>query len=769
MRSSAQASVASGASRRARLLPLAAILMLVGVLAGAGFFRAADNTLHTALSTLQSHPASGQLHIVEMDAASVAAIRRWPWTRDHYARVVDRLNAAGVRSIAFDVDLSAQSDTRHDRLLADALARSGAMVVLPTFAQRADLNSRRSLSALPIPQLRGHASLASVSVVPDQDGLVRNMPLGTVTAGLARPSLSAQIAQRSGAVDELFPIDFSIEPDTIPRHSFVDIERGVADARSLRGKDVLIGATAIEMGDRYAVPRHGVVPGVVIQALAAETLFTGVPTHGGWVPALLLAGGLALWLFGARSHAATAGRGAAAGAAVLCAHLAADARFGTVWDSVPGLVLIVAAGLWQTAMLHRQRQEQRRCTDADTGLPNTRALAKDAHPRAGGYTVAVMIANYDALKSVVGQDRVGVLVTRLAERLASAGKVPVVYRIDDRALAWESALPHYELEDLLLGLKAVMRSPLEVAGRRVDVTLAFGIAEAGAAAQAMHAASTALREGAVFTYHEAAEQAALAQQVSLMGELDQAIVARELQVFYQPKLHLASNAIASVEALVRWEHPQRGLLRPDSFIPLAEQSDRIDDLTLYVLHQTIADLRAWCARGLVIKAAVNISARLLSSRAFIAAAEDILRATGVPRTRLIFEVTESATIENPDAAVEALHRFRELGVTISMDDYGTGQSSLTYLRTLPISELKIDRSFVQFAHQDRNDALLVRSTVQLAHELEMEVVAEGVEDEACLAFLRDAGCDYAQGYLIGKPITAGELQARLLAEERRAA
>ena len=275
--------------------------------------------------------------------------------------------------------------------------------------------------------------------------------------------------------------------------------------------------------------------------------------------------------------------------------------------------------------------------------------------------------------------------------------------------------------------------------------------------EATHAASEALRLGTHWTYHQTAERAALERQVSLMGELDAALHRDEIHVLYQPKLHLESNRITSVEALVRWDHPTRGYLRPDLFIPMAEESDRITDLTLFVLRQTIEDLGNWCAQGLVISAAVNISARLIASPSFISAAEILLAGTGVPRHRLTFEVTESAAIADPDSAASALQKFRDMGIQISMDDYGTGQSTLSYLKRLPLSELKIDRSFVQFAHEDKNDALLVRSTLELAHGLGLKVVAEGVEDEACLAFLRQIGCDYAQGYLIGKPMPASEL------------
>jgi EAL domain-containing protein (putative c-di-GMP-specific phosphodiesterase class I) len=225
-------------------------------------------------------------------------------------------------------------------------------------------------------------------------------------------------------------------------------------------------------------------------------------------------------------------------------------------------------------------------------------------------------------------------------------------------------------------------------------------------------------------------------------------------VLYQPKFDLRAERITSAEALIRWRHPVRGDLRPDIFIPLAEETNRIDELTLFVLRRVIDDVREWRKGGLEIRAAINISARLITSADFTARVESILLEDRVPADRLIFEITESATIGQFDLACSALRRFRDLGVGVSMDDYGTGQSTLSYLKRLPLTELKIDRSFVQHAHRDHADALLVSSTVELAHQLGLQVVAEGIEEEACLDFLREIGCDYAQGYFIARPMSA---------------
>jgi EAL domain-containing protein (putative c-di-GMP-specific phosphodiesterase class I) len=203
------------------------------------------------------------------------------------------------------------------------------------------------------------------------------------------------------------------------------------------------------------------------------------------------------------------------------------------------------------------------------------------------------------------------------------------------------------------------------------------------------------------------------------------------------------------------------MISPDAFIPIAERNDRIAGLTLFVLGQTIADLGAWEAGGNRISGAVNISAKLLGSEPFLAAARKLIEDSGLAPGRLVFEVTESAAMTDGEGAIAALQGFKAMGIAISMDDYGTGQSTLNYLKRLPLDELKIDRSFVQFAHRNRSDGVLVRSTIELAHELGLKVVAEGVEDEECLAFLREAHCDMAQGYLISRPVDAAAIAALL--------
>ena len=748
---------------------VAALALLLGLLAlASGLGATIDRVLDPARFAAMARSASGRVVVVEMDAASAAAIKRWPWSREHYARVVDRLRAAGAASITFDVDVSSPSTADGDRAFAAALARSDGLVALPTFAQQARMDDRRSIDSLPIPILRDHVTLASVSIAPDPDGVVREAPFGTMTDGLPRPSLSASIAHRSGRADHFFPIDYAIDPATLPRLSFIAVERGAFDPKAVAGHDILIGATAIEMGDRYATPHWNVVPGVIVQALAAETLLHGVPVYGHGTLVVLFAFLLSLLVLRAKGVPGTAVASIVAMGTLIGAIGFAQFRLLAVYPLAPGLVVLGAAIAGRLALHVAARFQHERTIDEATGLPNRRAMI-DAFRDTGAVRIAVaQIANREALVAVLGGDAGRDLSLRIAERLRLVAG-GAVYRLGDALFAF--AVPTDEVEDeVFAGLRATLLQPIEIAGRRVDAQVTLGVADG--MGQALHpaltaatmAAETALREG-IFWTSAGADLAMLERQISLMGELDAALEAGGIEVHYQPKLALADGRIASVEALVRWRHPTRGFIGPDLFIPMAEQTDRIEPLTLYVMRRVMHDLAAWQRLGHDLTAAVNISAKLIAAEGFNTAVAQLLAERIVAPEALVFEVTESATLVDPSTAVRVLERYRAMGIAISMDDYGTGQSTLTYLRQLPLSELKIDRSFVQHAHANRADGVLVRSTIDLAHELGLKVVAEGVEDEACLAFLKTIGCDMVQGYLVSRPLPEAGLLA-LLAERR---
>ncbi|MEJ2564624.1 MAG: EAL domain-containing protein [Gammaproteobacteria bacterium] len=246
-------------------------------------------------------------------------------------------------------------------------------------------------------------------------------------------------------------------------------------------------------------------------------------------------------------------------------------------------------------------------------------------------------------------------------------------------------------------------------------------------------------------------------RLAMVGELRHAIEQQQLVLFYQPKIDLKEGRITGVEALVRWNHPQRGLLSPDEFIPLAEHTGLIRPLTFVALNEALHQVSLWKEGGLRLKMAVNLSAHHLQDEQLASKVESAMQQWNVPAELLEFEITESAIMANPLRAMNTLTQLSRMGIGLSIDDFGTGYSSLVYLKQLPVNEIKIDKSFVIDMLENNEDMVIVRSTIDLAHNMGRQVVAEGVESEEVLNILVELGCDMAQGYYISRPITANIL------------
>lgn len=320
----------------------------------------------------------------------------------------------------------------------------------------------------------------------------------------------------------------------------------------------------------------------------------------------------------------------------------------------------------------------------------------------------------------------------------------------------------------------MFRSPIVLEGHAIDLAVTFGVDSddertiANRLGSALVAAAEAATDGAKWREFDKAKLADAAWKLSLLSQLDAAIDEGDLWVAYQPKLDLADHRIIGAEALVRWTHPEKGAISPIEFVAAAEQHNRIEKLTMHVLDRAVLAAATINAHGIAFGIAVNLSTRLLESRVIVDAVTAALAAHGLPAAKLTLEITETATLSS-DTSLAVLAELRGLGVRISIDDYGTGLSTLDYLKRIPACEIKIDRSFVQSIMGGGSDLLMVNSTIQLAHSLGHVVVAEGVETDEVLARLVDLQCDVAQGYRIGRPMTFQDLARRLLAERRRVA
>jgi diguanylate cyclase (GGDEF)-like protein len=249
------------------------------------------------------------------------------------------------------------------------------------------------------------------------------------------------------------------------------------------------------------------------------------------------------------------------------------------------------------------------------------------------------------------------------------------------------------------------------------------------------------------------------RQINLIRDLRRAAENNELVLHYQPKLNINEGHVRQAEALLRWQHPQYGMVSPGEFIPLAERTGSIQGLTAWVIEEVLRQLREWNQRGLRVLMSLNISAEDLHDIGIATRVSRLLTQYGVPAEQLIFEITESAVMQNPETALKVLHSLRACGISLSVDDFGTGYSSLAQLKRMPVQELKIDQSFVRDLDDASEDSVIVRSTIEMSHSLGLKVVAEGVEFERSLRLLEKWQCDTAQGYLISRPLTASAFEA----------
>ncbi len=425
-------------------------------------------------------------------------------------------------------------------------------------------------------------------------------------------------------------------------------------------------------------------------------------------------------------------------------------------------------------------KEHQALHDALTGLPN-RVLFRDriqqsvraAERRHGG--LAVMIMDLDHFKEVndtLGHHHGDVLLQEVAERLKTTLRTSdTVARLGGDEFG--VLLPEVEGVDDALAvaevLQSALREPFVVDGLTLEMGGSIGIAchpDHGDHVEVLIqradiAMYSAKESGRGFSLYEPQQDHYSPRRLSLAGELRSALESGQLELHYQPKADVISGRIIGVEALVRWNHPRHGLLGPEEFVPIAEQTGLIVPLTRWVLAAAMRQCRAWQEQGYELSVAVNLSARSFLDTALAVDIPQLLKVHNIDPTFLELEVTESTIMLDPARATATLERLSEIGLTLSIDDFGTGYSSLANLKRLPVDMIKIDKSFVLEMATEHSDAAIVRSTIELAHNLGLQVIAEGVEDRQIWEELARLGCDFAQGYYLSRPLPADKLAPKL--------
>jgi len=864
--------------------------------------------------------ATGNLVVIGIDPKSLQQLDTWPWPRSYHATVIDRLVQAGASQIALDVDLSSRSTPEDDAALRDALAEASGRVILPVFRQKApdQAGGGRFIHTAPIPKFRRLTRLGSVNTMPDDDGLIRRHAMTNFWQDGFMPTMPALLAGGIGAPFDIFYIDYGIRPRTLPRISYVDVFSGQFDPESVRGKNVIVGATAVELGDQFAVPVYKALPGPVVQALAYETLVQDRALYRS-APWLVVAGILAIAFgLGRRFRIWSWRRGLVVLAALSAFSLSLSVILQiwtplmlevTPWILVAlllygmalarridrqELLLIVRGGRLRhtnalmrsivessseailtvsdefivevanpaaktifaaeneelagrpleqllpmfgepgtmeqfVAPAHRTRELYGRRLDGSqfpveatfdamrtegkdryvvvardvterhaqqklmeylalhdnlTALPN-RTLLMDrldhaiaASSRDGG-RLALLLLDLDRFKDIndtLGHSVGDSLLAKIGQILCEPlRKSDTVARLggDEFAVLLPSVSGVMQAREIAERVAGELARPFPVEGITVEVGVSMGVAlypdHGRDASELMRAADVAMyvakRDHLTISIYDEARDNHSVRNLSLSGELHKAMDDDELVLLYQPQLDTESGRPIGAEALLRWDHPSYGLVSPDEFIPLAEQTGLIRPLTRWVIGKALKQLSAWQESGLEIGLSINLSPRNLHEEELARAIKQLMEKRALRPDLLTLEITENAIMTDPERGLTALQHLKDCGVRLAVDDYGTGYSSLAYLKSLPVDELKIDKSFVMNLEDDRHDELIVRSTIDLAHSLGLTVVAEGVENERQLQTLRNLHCDSVQGFHLGKPMRIGEFQHWI--DERR--
>lgn len=411
--------------------------------------------------------------------------------------------------------------------------------------------------------------------------------------------------------------------------------------------------------------------------------------------------------------------------------------------------------------------------DGLTGLPNRILLSERLRSalkrsRGTGTPVALFVMDLDQFKDVndaLGHDHGDRLLIEMSRRLQRVLRdADTIARLggDEFAVLVTTAANAEEATEIARAISTSLEQPFQLGGISVQTSASIGIAlfpdhatDAETLAQRADVAMYAAKRGrlGISLYSHEHDQSSV-HRLALLGELRGAIQNHDLVLHYQPSLDLDTGQVHSAEALLRWEHAEHGLMLPSDFIELAEVSGLIQPLTRLVIEDALTQIRAWLDIGLEIKVAVNLSVRNLYDRDLVPWLSAQLMERGVDASLVKLEVTESELMDDPLLALEVLGKLKALGASTSIDDFGTGYSSLAYLKHLPIDELKIDKSFVGNMVNDHSDLTIVRSTIDLSHNLGLTVVAEGVENGETLHQLSSLGCDRAQGYFVSPPLSA---------------
>jgi len=699
---------------------------------------------------LSSHAISQPVIVIPLDNQGSGSTKSSGWTTMEQARLLELVRRQVPRKVVLDARVDTGQSIWGDRALARAIGELGDDFSLVLRNNSVDADSHGEFlfpASSVVPRSRIAISKWNANFID----FATTAPYAVRIDGKSYPTVGPAVAGIRGREGGVYVPDFSLDPDSVPQLPVSKLLNGKFAPGLLTGRTVVISDFGTA-GRPIGYFGHGRTPDIALAFAGAEGLRRPFAIV---LPRLVLLGLLAVCLAlaaNARSRREKALFYSAA-CAVTFVLPAILVEFGILSFTDQLLATMAIYGsirLWQK---WRRRVQH---TSA-SGLPNLLSLTSK-QIEVGRDVVVAVIARYEEILATLPKELHGECARQIARRLSVGSGRSEIYNGDGGHFAWtEEARPLEMQLNHLEGLRALFSAPLQIGEHTFDTNIHFGLdRNEGVDAlarvnSALASANEALTSGRSIELFEAARLAEAPWELSLHARIDEGLRNGDIWLAFQPQWDFSEKRFCGAEALIRWNHPTRGPIAPDAFILQAERAGRIDALTFWVLEEAITAALEINALGPRFQMSINLSAQMVDKPNLVSNIAEVVQRRGIDPSLLTIEVTETSSVHNRPAARHNLSQLRALGFRLSIDDFGTGEASLSYLAELPSDELKIDRRFVSRITTAERERAIVAYTIALAHDLHQEVVAEGIEDEATLQLLMELGCDYAQGYYLGKP------------------
>lgn len=747
--------------------PLYLALLLPALLTLTDLLSMVDHVYMNSRAKIGMHPASPSTIILSFDNGVQSSGKSVVGT-SRLAKVLENLSAQMPHRVFVDVPVKFGEDVAGDAALARAIHKLQPDVNFVVRSRKFGLSDYKFTEQdfdIPASQNLGGAPVVLSAWNTNFIDYGLFSPFSIKIAGKEYPTLAPALAGvRYGWQPTLVP-DYLVDLKTVPHLKADKFEDGHFELGQLTGRTVIVNSAGITAPVGFFGHRR--VHPLALDMAGAEALGKPFVIAFGSFPILILT-----WLLiragsqCARKRNKFILHGLALGTTFI---LPAGLQIiGITLDNAAGILCAALYGsirLWQL----RLRRVQHTST---SGLPNLLALS--AHPLEVGRDVVVaVIARYEEILATLPKDLHGECARQIARRLAVGSGIETIFNGEGGHFAWtEEARPLEMQLHHLEGMRALFSAPLEIGQFTFDTNIHFGLdRNEGLDAltrvnSALASANDALASGRVVELFEAERLEEASWELSLHANIDEGLRNGQIWLAFQSQWDFKTGLICGAEALIRWNHPTRGPISPDAFILQAERAGRIDALTYWVMEEAISAALALNTIGKHIQMSVNLSAQMVDKAGLVPSLLEIIRRRDIDPRQLTIEVTETSSVRNRPAAVQNLSQLRDIGFRLSIDDFGTGEASLTYLADLPSDELKLDRRFVSRILTHERERQIVRSIIDLAHALGQTVVAEGIEDESTYRMLGRLGCDVGQGYHLGRPQPISELRKNLLKIEQ---